>query len=386
MWDMHRPMSNADATDAADRDDTANRRDTYSSRRAFLTAAGAGAALSLAGCIGAANSMKLDEVSYRHRFKFIGLVAAPHVAGEKAGNWEDEGLTVNFRSSSGSQETAKSVATGNDHFGDGGMGVVLKAIEGGAPLVILAQELDPIRGIVTLKKNDINSWTDLEGKTIGKFPFAITNMVEEAMKRKGVDLSKVEFQNVSPDASFKLLLNGKLDALSRYVPQAVHQLEYMGHEAVGFYTSNVINYLGPCVYTRKSMIENHPETVKAFLGGWLKNYQMFANKTDKAINLYKPKAVGSFNEELERKSLPELFAAQVPSPEVGTTHGKGWTVENQMQITADTFKKAGVIDTKSSIDSYYTNKFQKENQGQAKKTADAIYQRLEDYDIGPTYV
>ncbi|MFB6199027.1 MAG: ABC transporter substrate-binding protein [Halobacteriaceae archaeon] len=360
---------------------------TTSSRRTFLKLAGAGTAVSLAGCIGGAESTgMLESVTYRHRFKRIGLVPSLHDAGEKFGTWEDAGLSVDFLSSSGSQETAKAVAAGENHFGDGGMGAILKAIEDGAPLVILGQELDPIRGIVTLKENDINSWKDLEGKTIGKFPFAITDMVEEAMKRKGVDVSTIEFQNVSPSASFQMLIEGKLDALSRYVPQAVDELEYKGHPAVGFYTSNVIDYLGPCVYTRKSMVEEHPETVRAFMEGWLKNFKLFANKTDKVIEAYKPLVSGDFNEELERKTLPELFAAQAPKREIGNSHGKGWITADRMKTTVNTFHEAGIIDSTSPIESYYSEKFLAQNQKVAIDSAKAIYNRLEQYDIGPDYV
>lgn len=357
-----------------------------SSRRAFLAATGSTAALSLAGCIGMSQSTMLDSVTYRHRFKRLGLVPAPHDAGVETGTWEDEGLSVDFLSSSGSQETVKSVATGNDDFGDAGMGAVLKAVEDGAPIVILGQEIAPIRGIVTLAENDIETWTDLEGKTIGKFPFAITDMVEEAMKRKGVDLSKIEFQNAEPSASFQLLIDGELDALSRYVPQALDELEYMGHDSVGFYTSNVLDYLGPCVYTRRSMIEDHPETVSAFMRGWLKNFQLFANDIDRVIELYKPKISGDFNEELSLKSLSKLYAAQAPPEDVGTTKGKGWVSEEKMQNTIDTFHQAGIIESTSPVDTYYTQTFLEENQELAIETADALYSSLEEYDIGPSYV
>ncbi|MFB6135071.1 MAG: ABC transporter substrate-binding protein, partial [Halanaeroarchaeum sp.] len=164
-----------------------------SSRRAFLGLAGAGAATVLAGCISGSSGESTPSVSYRHRFKRIGLVPSLHDAGVELGTWKEAGLDVDFKTSTGAQATAKAVANGEDDFGDGGMKIVLNAIENGAPLVIIGQELDPIRGIVALADSDIDSWTDLEGKTIGKMPFAMSKVSKEILRQKGVDVSTVTF-------------------------------------------------------------------------------------------------------------------------------------------------------------------------------------------------
>lgn len=379
------PTSNAESRRSSGGNDRSSSGQA-SSRRAFLGLAGAGAATVLAGCISGSRGESTPEVSYRHRFKRIGLVPSLHDAGVEMGTWNDEGLDVDFKTSSGAQATAKAVANGEDDFGDGGMKIVLKAIESGAPLVILGQELDPIRGIVALRESGIESWADLEGTTIGKMPFAMSKVSKEIMRQKGVDVSTVTFQNVEPAAQFDLLLEGELDALNRYVPQAVDELDYMGHDPVGLYSSNVVNYLGPCVYTRKEMVEENPEVVDTFVRGWEKNFQLFATETEAVLDAYTPKVPGEFNVELEKQTLPELWAAQSPTPSVGTTHGKGWTVEEQMEITLETFADAGILEQPDDPGAYYTNEFIEANQDLAVETANTLYEALESTDIGPDFV
>ncbi|MFB6134182.1 MAG: hypothetical protein ABEJ55_04260, partial [Halanaeroarchaeum sp.] len=173
---------------------------------------------------------------------------------------------------------------------------------------------------------------------------------------------------------------------NRYVPQAVDQLEYLGHDAIGLYSANVVNYLGPCVYTRKEMVEENPDIVRKFVRGWEKNFQLFATKTKKVIDIYEPKVPGDLNVELERKTLPELWAAQAPTPAVGNAHGKGWTVEDQMRITLDTFAAAGILEDPGEPTAYYTNEFVDANQDLAIETANTLYEALEGTSIGPDYV
>lgn len=384
--------------------------DNYSrSRRAFLGAAGLGLTTALAGCTngttsgetatttGATTSAEttdetttatdLPAVTYRGRFQRVGLAPAVNDAGIAMGAWEKQGLDVSYETSSGAQAAAKSVASGKDAFGNGGIAAVMQLIEQGAPLKIIGQIAGPMGGIVSLEETGITKWTDLEGKTVGLFPFGSTGpAAKAAMRQQGVDVSKIQFRNVQPGSGLKLLLDGSVDGMIKYFPQMKDRLDYEGYSSNVLKTRDVLGHLGITLYTRTDVIEEHPDRVDAFVKGWLTAFQLWATQVDEAIEIYKPLTVGDFNEELERKTIPELYASQAPSKDIGLEYGKGWTPEEKLQTTVDVFEQAGLIDGTLDPQDAYTNRFIEGNRELAIETAKTLYTALEQYDVGPDYI
>lgn len=381
------------------------------SRRAVLALTGTTLATSLAGCLGGGQGTEqepvpgtavdtttptdattpepepMTSISYRGRFPRVGLAPAVNDAGIVLGTWEEQRLDVEYVTASGAQAAAKSVASGKDQFGNGGMAAVLQLIEKGAPLVVIGQIADPMAGIVSLQKTDITEWTDLEGKVVGQFPFGSTAPAAKvAMRREGVDVSKVTFQNIQPGSGQKLLLSGKLDAVVRYFPQMVERLEYEGTQANVLKTGASLDHLGVALYTRREFVEEQPDMVDRFVKGWLNAFQLWATDVDEVIDLYKPLAVGEFNEELERETLPGLYASHVPPKEMGKKYGKGWTPKDQLQNTLDVFESTDMLEGTLSPEDVYTNQFIEQNQELAIETAKTLYDALERYDVGPNYV
>lgn len=375
--------------------------------------AGAGVATSLAGCLGTVGPTgqeagtpdggdattrndaettttgeDLPKVTYRGRFDRVGLAPAVNDAGIAMGAWREQGLDVEYVTASGAQAAAKSVAAGNEDFGNGGIPAVLQLIEKGAPLVVVGQIADPMSGIVSLEETGITSWADLEGKVVGKFPFGSTGpAAEAAMRKEGVDISKVTFQNVQPGAALKLLLDGKLDAMIKYFPQMQARLKHQGEASNVLKTSDVLGHLDVCLYTRTDVVESDPDRVDRFVKGWLNAFQLWATRLDEVIDIYEPLAVGKFDEELERETVGPLYASHVPPKDVGLTYGKGWTPEDRLRTTIDVFTSAGLLDGSVSPSDVYTNQFIERNHDLAVETARTIYDTLEaNYDVGPNYV
>lgn len=379
------------------------------SRRAFLASAAA-ASVAVAGCTGTSSepagdtpgttsepsgdttgtspgSGAMPSVKYRHRFKFLGLGSAPNSAGVEMGLWEEEGVNVEFLPSSGSQAAAQSVAQGKDMFGNGETVAPLKLIQKGAPLTIIGQVIDPLGGVISLAETGIESWADLEGKTIGRFPWATTGkLAPQAMAKQGADPETVTWRNMQPGAQEKLLIQGEIDAAVAYFPQAEVRLQAKGHETNSLALSEVLPYLGVSLFTRDEIVENRPELVNRFVRGWLKANRVFATKLDRVVEIQK-NYVASFNEEVERKTVGPLYAARVPRRELGTEYGKGWTPPEALRGTQEVLHEAGMLEETRSIDTYYTNEYIERNRDLAVDTAKAYYERLsQDFDVGPNYV
>jgi NitT/TauT family transport system substrate-binding protein len=358
-----------------------------------LVAGGVTAGATLTGCMGILESNdgetteELTELTYRHRYKRTGIGTGLNDAGVELGTWEEEGLDVSFETSSGSKAAAPSVASGKDMFGNAGLSTVLGLNEEGADLVVIGQLLDPMGGVVTTGEQGITTWSDLEGKTVGQYPFGSTGPeAKAAMRKKGVDLSTIEFQNVQPGNGERLLRNGDIDAMIKFVPLSKARLVKAGYSPNVLVSSNAIDYLGISLYTRREVIENRPETVDSFVRGWLKAYQIFANRIDEVFEIYKPLAAEGFDEEIQREALAEYYAAQVPDPSIGTEYGKGWTSPEKMEKSIETFSDAGLIEGDVDAEEMYTNQFIDDNQELAVETAQTIYDRLKDFEIGPNYI
>lgn len=329
----------------------------------------------------------MPDITYQGRFDRIGLAPAVNDAGVELGIWEEEGLSVSYETASGGQQAASAVSSGEARFGNADVAAVLQLAEKDAPLTIIGNIAGPMDGVVSLEGTPLDEWTDLEGLTVGVFPFGPTGAAAKAaMRREGVDLDTIEFQIMQPGNGQKLLLDGTLDAVVRYFPQIQTRLEDQGESVNVLKTADVLGHLGIMLYAHDDVIENHPGWVNSFVRGWLKSFQVWATDVDTVIELYKPLAVGEFNEELERKTLPALYSSQAPSRDIGEEYGKGWLVTEDMQNTIDVFADTELLDGDVEAEEVFTNRFIEQNRDLAVETAEALYGALESYDVGPDYL
>lgn len=362
------------------------RRSSATTRRAFLGSTALASTASIAGCLGVlGGSDDPNDVSYRHRYKREGLAAAVNDGGIELGTWDDEGLDVTFKESSGSQATVQSVLQGKDEFGNASTTAILQAIEKGADLTAFGHVLAPMDGVVSLAESDITSWQDLEGKTVGVFPWSIQDkLTKVAMRERGADPSNVSFQNVQPGGHNTLLMQGKIDANISYWPQSKIRLENEGYEVNTLNIAAVLDHLGVCLFTRDELVQDDPDLVNSFVRGWLEAHIKFVTDLDSVIDAFTDHIVESeFNEQLERQTLGPIYASRVPSRDIGQTRGKGWIKPEKMQNMRDVLEAIGKLDGTLSLEDAYTNEFIEQNQDLATRTASVYYEELEqNYDIG----
>ncbi|WP_340100224.1 ABC transporter substrate-binding protein [Salinibaculum salinum] len=342
---------------------------------------------SVVGCLGDAGSSSTPSVTYRHRYQRSGLDAAPNDAGVEMGLWEDEGIDVKFATSNGSQQAVKSVAQGNDTFGNAEISAVLRQMQEESSIRIIGQVIDPMAGVVSTEEAGIESWADMEGKTIAQYPFGATGpLAMAALEKAGGNPDNVETRNMQPGSEEALLMEGKADAAITYFPQAVARLEKNGYGTNVLILSDVLENLGVALITRQSVIDDQSETVNRFVRGWLQAHKKFATDLDGVIDVYRDK-VPQFDEELARETVGPIYASRVPDPDIGTSKGKGWTSTDQLETTLSVFQDAGLLEETRPVEEYYTNEYIEGNQELAVETAEAYYEQLEDnYDVGPNYV
>ncbi|MEF8826718.1 MAG: ABC transporter substrate-binding protein [Halapricum sp.] len=358
---------------------------SVASRRRFLGSAAIASAASITGCLGVlGGSNEREDVSYRHRFERTGLASAVNDGGIKLGTWESEGLNVEFRESSGSQATVQSVQQGEDEFGNASTAAILQAIEEGGSLTAFGHVIEPMDGVVSLAESDITSWTDLEGKTVGVFPWSIQDgLAEVAMRQNGGDSDTLAFQNVQPGAHNTLLMEGELDANISYWPQSKVRLENKGYGVNTLDISSVLNHLGVCLFTRDELVENDPDLVNKFVRGWMKAHEKFVTDLEAVIDAHREQVV-EFDEELERQTLGPIYASRVPPKDIGQEHGKGWIPNEKMENTLSVLDEIDQLSGTLSAGEAYTNEFIEDNKELAVDTASVYYEELENnYEVGP---
>lgn len=364
-------------------------------RRGFLLAGGVGLLSSMAGCIGATTNQPQDETTseptqetdFRLHWERSENIYANVTAAEEW-TWPDHGVDVTVKTSNGGQAAAKSVSSGKEMFGTGGYGAVLQLIDSGAPLTVIANFTGPWGGIISMEDEGISTWADLEGKTVGQFPFGSTPIVAKAaMRKEGVTLEDVEFQNVQPGSGMTALMDGSIDAIIRYVPQTKARLELKGHSVNVLKSVDVLDHLGLALYAHDDVLSNDPDLVSKVVGGFIDGVKFWAENHDQVIEAHK-ELIGEENwrPELNERMLGPVLAAQAPPKEIGEEYGMGWVSADRLQKTIDIFSEAEAIDEPIEPEEAFTNQFVEAHQSLAIDTANALYDRLAEFDVGPDYI
>jgi ABC-type nitrate/sulfonate/bicarbonate transport system substrate-binding protein len=151
-------------------------------------------------------------------------------------------------------------------------------------------------------------------------------------------------------------------------------------------TTDVLDLPGVTLFTRKEVVENNPDVVDAFVRGWLQANRTFANDVDRVFRVYDDIASQYYDEKLNREALPTFYSALVPSKDVGQEHGKGWVESSKIQEITTILAENDIIEGSLSPSDAYTNRFIERNQDLAIETANDLYDRLEEYDVGPDFV
>lgn len=352
---------------------------------------GAAAAASVAGCLATGGSdepadtdTSLPSVIYRHNFRRMSMNSGVRDGTEQKGFWRDEGVDVDFKSSTGAKKAAKAVASGNAAFGNGDYGTIVQMINNGAPLSIIGHIHYPLDGVVATG-DWLDTFTDLEGKTVAKYDPKKPRL-REAIRRDGGDPEKVDWQVVDPGSGTKLLAEGTVDAASAYWPPNVIRLRSRGLEASALSTSEKLNYIGMAVYANTNVIEDQPDVVDGFVRGLMEGWKWGANKPEEAAEVYmdyEDISEEEFDGNYQYKWFGYYMASMLPDRETAMEKGFGWVDMDRFQQTLDLYTDIDILDEADPAEEYVDLGWFEDNHDLAVETAEAILNRLdEDYDFG----
>ena len=280
----------------------------------LLAAAGCGAKPSPAIPAESGKAAQLKEIDVVVDWYPNALHAFMYTAIEK-GYYADEGLKVNIRFPSNANDAMSLVAAGRAQVGlYYQQDVIMARANQQVPVrSIGAVVQSPLNIVLNLKSAGIHSPTDLVGKTIGYAGTELNEaLIRSMMQNVGADYSDVTMIDVGFDL-MSSMTTGNVDAtIGCYVNHEVPQMIEEGFDVAYFMVDEygVPTYYEGVFMANDDMIQNDPETLKAFLRASARGFaDMKADPKEALAILLNNQNAENFplSESVERQSMTMLL-------------------------------------------------------------------------------
>lgn len=291
---------------------------------------------------------KEDPLNYRLKWLFNSSVAGDIYA-ESGGYFAEEGLEVKVKEGSPEKNAIKELELGQADFGVASADQVIRAMEKGARVVVLAQifQINPMQWIYRADQRAIKSPGDLRGRSIGyTYGGNDETIMKTLLARAGIGKKDVSITGARFD--FTPFLTGKVDIWPVYRnSQGVileEKLGQEGEEVLFFNPADFgVNFVANSVVTSEKMVKNHPETVKRFRRALIKGWRaaMDVKNEAKVLAAIARRDRGN-SAEIRRRQLQATRLLVVPRglEEMGTINHKAWQQTEQIMLQEKQIKGA----------------------------------------------
>lgn len=266
--------------------------------------------LVLAGC--QSNNSKDAKETSKKKLKKVTVVLdwTPNTnhtglyAAKDQGYFKEQGLDVEIIQP-GDTGADQLVASGKADFGVSYQEGITQARVQGVPLVSIAAVIQHnTSGFASPVAKNIKTPKDFEGKTYGGWGSPVEKaVIDSLMKTENADVKKVDIINAG-DADFFTMVKKDVDFAWIYYGWTGVEAELRGEKLNMIYLtdySKKLDYYTPVLATNEKMIQNDPETVKAFVKAASQGYQYAIDQPDKAADIL-IKAAPDLDPKLVKKS------------------------------------------------------------------------------------
>lgn len=222
-----------------------------------------------------------NQTSVTYAFSFsLSPAMSPIFFALNKGYFSQDGLQVNYVPTTGSSDALIRLLTGQVQFADVSTvtGTISRANGSDVKYVFGSVVVNPGE-IFTLKKYNIISPADLQGKTIGtSFSGVSYGLMKVYCQKAGINCNSINFQNILPSTYMSLLLSGQIQAFVDYsyaVPTNNSSAVKAGQTLVLFPMNTYFPVYGNSLATTDSFIQAHPDIVRTFIKdytrGWVES-------------------------------------------------------------------------------------------------------------------
>jgi NitT/TauT family transport system substrate-binding protein len=219
-----------------------------------------------------------EKVVYRLKWLFNISVTGDLYA-ERRGLFANQGLDVEIKPGSPERDAIKELEIGRAHFGVASADQVIRALEKGAPIMVIAQlfQKNPLQWLYREADATINDPLDLKGRTIGITHGGNDETIMRALlTRYGIAASAVDLYSVRYDYTpfyrhqvdlWPVYQNAEGIVIAAKLRQAGEAVRFFNPDAFG------IRFVANSVVTTRQMLQDKPETVAKFLTALLQGWQ-----------------------------------------------------------------------------------------------------------------
>ncbi|MEP5154272.1 ABC transporter substrate-binding protein [Planktotalea sp.] len=217
----------------------------------------------------------------------------------------DAGLQVNIVPGRGSTEAITKIATGTSDIGSADIGALMAAAAAEdvpATAVMSIFNTGP-HAFYTLAGNGIESFTDIEGKSVATSPFTSSNVyLPLVLADNGLTKDAIELTNADPGALGPLLMTGRTDAIIAWLTNVSifeAQAAEAGKDLIILPWSDAgLELYSAALVANDTFLADRPDVARRFVAAFTKSLE-FANAN--------PAAAGAAVAAI----VPELDAAMI---------------------------------------------------------------------------
>ncbi|NOR11365.1 MAG: nitrate ABC transporter substrate-binding protein [Desulfovibrionaceae bacterium] len=293
-----------------------------------------------------ANAEK-KELNYRLKWLFNSSVAGDIYA-DVHGYFARAGLKVNVKEGSPEKNAIKELELGQANFGVASADQVIRALDKGAKIVVLAQifQINPMQWIYRADRPEITALPDLKGRAIGITFGGNDETIMNTLLTKG-GMSQKDVQITGARFDFTPFLTGKVEIWPVYRnSQGVILQDRLGreNEAVRFFNPADfgVNFVANSVVTSERMLEEHPQTVAKFRKALIEGWKAAMDPANEEASLA---AIASLdkgnNSDIRKLQLTATRALVVPESiaDIGKIDTAAWKQTEEIMLKQKQIKK-----------------------------------------------
>ena len=290
---------------------------------------------------------KEQELRYRLKWLFNTSVAGDIYA-DKAGYFAAQGLQVKIKEGSPEKNAINELELGRAEFGVASADQVIRALDKGAHLVVLAQifQVNPMQWIYRDDQPEIKTLNDLRGRTIGiTFGGNDETIMRTLLTKAGVKEKEVKLSGVRFD--FTPFFRRRVEVWPVYRnSQGVILQDKLAKEGEAVYFFNPaefgVNFVANSIITTEKIVQEQLQVVEKFLTALLQGWEAAMNQDNETEVLAAVKELDkSTDDQIMKKQLAstrELVLAE--AKKIGAIDVAAWQQTEAIMLQAGQIKRA----------------------------------------------
>jgi ABC-type nitrate/sulfonate/bicarbonate transport system substrate-binding protein len=306
----------------------------------------------------AGDAPEMTDVSMRFQWipqwQFAGYIAA-----EVNGYYDEAGLNVTLNGGGPDFQVKQIVASGAEQFGTAWVDSMYLSQQRGVPLVSLATlfQVNPSAYMVHADSS-IEDPEDFVGKTVAVYyGGGVETEYLALLEKTGVDRDQIN--EVPGQFSVEPFLQRRIDVLPVYATDQPNTVRNLGEDIRLIYARDYdVVMMGDVLFATSEFVEQHPNTVRAFVHASLEGWNWAAENPDEAVAM-----IAEYNPQLDPDQLAfeaeqtiELLTYGAGARCIGWNDREAWETEEQMLLDLELLEEPVPFEQVANntfVDEYY---------------------------------